>query len=154
MVHALYDRLSGATDQQLRDQSHLDGRVVQVFAAASVVMGLTGLSATTAPSNPTAVALLLLFALVAYVADAVLAGLALSTRGSDSRRFGPSLWETDWNEPPEQVRSALIARVKPAYEEARGVLSRKAHLLGAGIVATGIEVAFVTAAVIVRVVGT
>jgi hypothetical protein len=151
-IDVVYDRLIDVAQQQLDDQSNRDGKIVQVFAAASVVLGLAGLSATTASSNPTAVALLLLFAGVAYAGVAITTGIALWARDSETLRLGSSLLETEWTEPPEQVKLRVIARFKPAYEKDRVVLTQKAHLLSAGIIAAGIEVAFVAAAVIVRVV--
>lgn len=151
-IDVIYEHLSDVAEHQIGDQANLDGKMVQVFTAASVVMGLTGLSATTATSSPTAVAFLLVLALAAYAVVAILTGFALWARGFWTLRFGSSLWEKEWDVPPEQVKLAVITEVKPAYDKNLGILTQKAHLLSAGIIATGVEVALVAAAVIVRVV--
>jgi hypothetical protein len=150
-VNVIYDRLSNVAELQFGDQANLDGKMIQVFSAASVVMGLTGLSASAATKNPTAVAALLGVALAAYAAVAVLTGVELWVRQFKSLRFGATLWEYEWDQPPEQVKLAVIDKVKGAYETNRRILEDKGKLLVAGILATGLEVAFVAASIIVRV---
>ena len=38
-IDVIYDRLSGVAEAQFGDQTNLDGKMVQIFTAASVVMG-------------------------------------------------------------------------------------------------------------------
>jgi hypothetical protein len=150
-IDVIYDHIKGVVEQQLGDQVNLDGKMVQVFTAASVVMGLTGLSATTATKNPAVVTAFLALALAAYVGVAVISGVELWTRKFNALRFGSTLWEHEWDQPPEQVKLAVIDKVKGAYDANGVILHDKGALLVAGIVATGLEVVFVAVSIIVRV---
>jgi hypothetical protein len=150
-IDVIYERLSGVAESQFGDQANLDGKMVQVFTAASVVMALTGLSAaaTTTPI-PGVVAVLLGCALAAYAAVATLTGVELRARSFQALRFGSTLWDEEWDQSPEQVKVAVITQVKAAYETNRDILESKATVLFWGIVATGCEVALVAAAIIAR----
>ncbi len=150
-IDLIYDRLSGVAEAQLGDQSDLDGKMVQVFTGASVVMGFSGLTAATATSNPVLVATFLGLALAAYVLVAVATGLVIWTAKFQVLRFGSSLWEEEWDQTAEQVKRAVISRVKTAYDTNLEILNDKGNLLKWGIVSTGIEVAFVAVAIILRV---
>jgi hypothetical protein len=151
-IDVIYERLSGVAESQFGDQANLDGKMVQIFTAASVVMALTGLSAAaTTTATPTSVAVLLGFALAAYAAVAILTGVELRARSFKALRFGSSLWDDEWDQPPEQVKLAVIDKVKGAYDTNLRILKDKGNLLFYGIIATGCEVAFVAVAIIVRI---
>jgi hypothetical protein len=150
-IKVIYDRLGNVAELQFGDQANLDGKMIQVFSAASVVMGLTGLSASASTKNPTAVAVLLGAALAAYAAVAVFTGIGVWARQFKALRFGATLWDYEWDQPPEQVQLAVIHKVKGAYDTNRLILEDKGKLLAVAIVATGCEVALVAASIIVRV---
>ncbi len=69
-IDVIYDHLKDVAEQQLGDQASIDGKVVQVFAVASVVVGLSGINAASAAANPGLVTALLLVGLGAYLAGA------------------------------------------------------------------------------------
>jgi hypothetical protein len=150
-INVIYDRLSNVAELQFGDQANLDGKMIQVFSAASVVMGLTGLSASAATKNPAVVAALLALALAVYAAVAVVTGVEIWARQFKALRFGATLWDYEWDQTPMQVKMAVIDKVKGAYDTNRIILEQKGKLLTAGIVATGCEVALVAASIIVRV---
>lgn len=150
-IDVIYDRLSGVAEAQFGDQTNLDGKMIQIFVAASVVMGFSGFTATSAAKNPAWVVTFLCLALAAYALVALATGLELWTAKFEALRFGSSLWDEEWMQPPDQVKLAVIDRVKAAYDSNLKILKEKGRLVSAGIVATGFEVLFVALAVIIRV---
>lgn len=151
-VDVIYDHLKDVAEKQFGDQSNLDGKMMQVFAVASVVMGLTGLSGAGAIKN-IAVGVTLGLALLAYICVAVITGVEYRVKKFEALRFGSSLWEEEWDQPPEQVKLAVISRVKDAYDGNKRILEGKSALLGRGLIATAAEVVLVVAAVILRLTG-
>jgi hypothetical protein len=150
-VDVIYDRLSGVAEAQFGDQANLDGKMIQIFTAASVVMGLTGISAVAATAQPGLGVVFLSLALASYVAVAVLTGIEFWTRKFEALRFGSTLWDYEWDQEPVQVKIAVIDKVKGAYDTNRAILSDKGKLVALGIVATGCEVALVAASILVKV---
>jgi hypothetical protein len=148
----IYNHLKDVAEKQFSDGANLDGKMMQIFAVASVVMGLTGLSGSETIKN-VAVGVVLGLALCAYVAVAVITGFEYRVQTFEALRFGSTLWEDEWDQPPDQVKIAIVDRVKGAYDKNSSILSAKAALLTWGIVATACEVVLVVAAVIVRLSG-
>jgi len=98
--------------------------VVQILAAATVVLGLAG-----APRSPTTSEALLIGALVFY-------GLTLLTtiaelwpvefHGSD---FGTTLWPGHYDQTPKEIEYAIVAAVTEASLHNENLIDRKARLL-------------------------
>jgi hypothetical protein len=152
-IDVIYDHLKDVAEQQLGDQASIDGKVVQVFAVASVVVGLSGINAASAAANPGLVTALLLVGLGAYLAVAVVSATELWTREFKTLRFGATLWENEWDVPPEEVKVAVIEKAGPAYEHNRKKIQAKGALLAWALMLTGVEVAFVVGSIVARIAG-
>src|SRR5438128_2116990 len=85
-IDVIYDHLKDVVEKQLGDQANLDGKMVQVFAVASIVMGLTGLSGSATVKN-LAVAVLLSLGLGAYLLVAGITGFEYRVRNFNALRF-------------------------------------------------------------------
>ena len=151
-VDVIYNHLKDVAEKQFDDQKNLDGKMVQIFAVASVVMGLTGLSGGTTVKN-VAVAVFLSLALTAYVAVAFFTGFEYRIKNFEALRFGDSLWREEYDQSPDQVKIAVIDRVSHAYKANNGILTDKANLLTWGMIAVAAEVVLVVVAVIIRLAG-
>jgi hypothetical protein len=151
-VDLIYNHLKDVAEKQFGDQANLDGKMIQIFAVASVVMGLTGLSGATQVKNIT-VGVVLGLALAGYIVVAALTGFEYRVKQFEALRFGATLWDKQWDQAPEDVKIAVIDRVKEAYNTNKSILNEKATLLTWGIGAVAVEVVLVVAAVIVRLSG-
>lgn len=124
----IYQAVKDAPLTQLRDVDALDTKVMNSFAAASVVIGLAGLGAANIPRGGLAM-LWLLLAIGCYL---VVGGLTLTNLRPQWFR-GPvnaeTLWNTHWDLPPNDVKLAIVEDVRDAYKQNRIGIARKARLL-------------------------
>jgi hypothetical protein len=142
-VEFIYQHTRSALDGEIAQARALDGKIAQVFAAATVVIGLAG--ATGVTKTP---AQLLLAALAAYVVALVATIVALwpvKLRGSD---HGGTLWNEHWDRTPAQIRYSIAEAMPEASKHNVCVIDRKAYSLMAVLGATGLEAALVGVALI------
>ena len=136
----IFDFVRDAPDQQLASADALDSKMVQVFAVAGVIVGLAaaGLS-----SKSTVVGLILAVSIAAFVVAAVASGYALWVREMRSNRHADEIWRDYWNEPPREIKHAIVADTADAYSANKRSLERKARAMRAAFLAAGVEVVLV-----------
>jgi hypothetical protein len=162
-VQFIVDQTKGAVDKQLADVSALDAKIGSIFAIASGVITITGLSAavgtsvavgppgvtTTSTVDPSAaVTGLLVAALFAFgvAAIAMLAGWWVRDfQGAD---YAQTLWKEHWDESPAQIRHMIAAGVPEIFEHNHALIQQKTKAISVAIVATSIEVICSGAAIV------
>src|SRR5581483_2962874 len=129
---ATLDRLlglsEGAPDAQLRAADALDSKIVQVFSAGTVLIGLPALRGV--PQHRVTVAFFAL-AVAAFLVLAFYAIRALSTPDQ--------LWNRFWDEPPEAIKHAVMADLASGYAENDFRLHEKRRELSRVLVSVGVE---------------
>jgi hypothetical protein len=133
-VDFIYQHTRGALDGHVGQARALDAKTAQVFAAATVVIGLAG-----ATHDANAPGGLLIAALVFYGLTLLgsVAGLWPATlRGSD---YGGTLWPEHHDQPPSEIKHAIVADIAEASSHNEDKIKLKAWLLTAVLVTTGVE---------------
>lgn len=145
----IYELTRGSLDRQVDQGQMLDAKMVQIFSAASIIIGLAGFSVSGGAVRDVAVGVLLALALalasygaVAYVA---FRNLAPSTY---QLLYYPDVWRRSWDEEPDELHHSVITKIAGNYERNALVLVGKAKALRIAIGAAGIEVALVGIALI------
>lgn len=138
-VEFIFDYTKEAPERQSRDLDALDNKMVQVFSAASVVIGLAGISSTTLGSTGD-IDVLLTIAVITYVVAAVAALIHLSPKKQRRSLHVEELWPRCWNMKVKDIQHALIEDIRKAYSYNSQVLKRKRGTLVVAVGATGIEV--------------
>ncbi len=137
----LFDVVRDAPERQLRAQEVLDGKIVQVFAAATVILGLAGISGGVAETD--APSCLILAALGFYAIASGAAGYAIWPRSYRVTRHADVLWREYRDAPPRTIREAMVADAAAAYPHNAGLLRRKLRALSVALAATALEAAAV-----------
>jgi hypothetical protein len=142
----IYEHIKEAPQRQMETADKLDDKMLRVFGAASVLIGLLGLSSASPLGWGT---VLLALPLIPY---AVTAYCAL--RHLAPKRFlrGERAVElpTKWKEPVGDVRRALINDIGTACGKNDEVLQEKAQYVRIGIISTSVEVVLVLVALTLR----
>jgi hypothetical protein len=146
-VQLIYEHIKDAPQQQFETVKALDDKMVKVFTAAGVVIGLAGLSSQSLKGGIW-VNLTLLGALVAFIATAALALYHLRPISIALSRHAGTLWENSSHLPIDQVRRQLIKSISRSNAYNEGVLRRKTKILTYALASTSLEVILVGAAVI------
>ena len=149
-VEVFLDFVKGASERQVGAAEALDTKIVQIFGAASVVIGLAGFSSAsgTTSASPAAVALLSL-GLLAYAATAYAAYTHLKPK--PFYRPDPDLlWQELWDLPVEDLRHSLVQRVVTDFEHNKPLLDAKANTISYALAFAAVEVGLVVLALIVR----
>ena len=147
-LEVIYNHVKEAPEAQQADAKDLDTKMVQIFQAASVVIGLAGFAGGNLIAAGTSVSIVLIAALLSYVLLIILVFLRLAPKKFQRNLQGDALWTYYWNRKPEEVHHALLDKISKAYPHNRGILKRKALYLRIAIVVTGVEVVLVGAALI------
>jgi len=142
-VDFVFEHVKDAPQQQLRDADALDSKVVQLFSAGSVIIGLAGLS-----TKSQGVSGWFLLLAVLYVGVAIAAFTHLYGRTYRRSLQADTLWRRAWHRAPMDIKRALIADVQAAYDHNKVVLGDKAKTMAAVIVGLSAEVVFVGASLI------
>lgn len=133
------DALSDVNAEQLAAVEGRDSKAVQVFAAASVVLGLVAASDRALDQT------LFVVAIGAYVAAAIATGYAIWPRAVFVRPYD-ELWENLHHESVDDARHTLVDVLATAYPDNERILTEKRWALAVAIAATGIETVLVAAA--------
>lgn len=120
---------------QLRRAETLDAKIVQVFASASVVIGLTGV----APEK-VAREWFLYLALGAYGVVAVATLVGIWVRSHWHVFHSDTLLDDFWAESVTDTKYALASEFPIVYAKNRSILDRKGWATRVAIIATGVEV--------------
>jgi hypothetical protein len=131
-IEFFLDRLADVNAEQVAAVEGRDAKAVQVFAAASVVVGLV------ATSERAMCAELLVGATIAYVFVGLAVGFALWPRSLAVRPYD-ALWKALAHEPPREAGHTLVHLLASAYPDNERVLRIKRWALVAALVAAGLE---------------
>lgn len=146
----IYDHIKDAPHQQIEFANQLDDKMLRIFTAASIVIGLLGLSASGGTIDGSWWQIALLFLpLVPYALTAYWTFLHIDP---DSFHLAmradelPKKWQKeDWD-----VRRALLGEIGEAYCKNKPILKGKAWYIHATLISTGIETGLVVVALVLN----
>ncbi len=133
-------------ESQSRDIDALDAKVFQVFAAASIILGLASFSQEAGGGDTTTA--LLGGALAAYVVAVVASVIGLFTRNFHTSFHANTMWETHHDKAVEQIKLALVTSIADAYSKNNKLLKVKSRAARVVIGATAAEAFLVGLAII------
>lgn len=141
----IYEHTRGDPLRQMKSLDALDAKAVQIFAAASVVLGFGTFSAPTLRGLP---AVLYGVAAVAYLVAGAKTLAILNTRSFGVVDGADRWWPGHGYANTAKVREQLLDDLASAFATNRAQIAAKGKPLAALLVATGVETLFVAAAVI------
>lgn len=137
-VDFIYQHTRDALDGQVGQARGIDAKIAQLFAAATIVLGLAATSAlATAPRG------VVVAAVVFYVVALVLSAVGIfpiKLRGSD---YGETLWPEHWYQPPSAIKHSIVEGVAAGAKHNEQRIRVKAYILVGVLAATGIEAALI-----------
>jgi hypothetical protein len=147
----ILDWVKDTPERQSRDTEYLNSKVLQVFTAASILIGFVGFSNTVAPGpspsrNPVVTALVVL-ALVTYLVVTLFTFFTIRTTALSVTRLGYELWQKYWKDEEDTIKRGLVQVVGEAYAKNEPILRRKSRNIQVVLILTGIEALFATVAV-------
>lgn len=146
-LSAILEYTQEAPERQIKDVEALDTKMVQIFSAASIVIGLAGVSSASLPDG-WLISTLLVLAVLVYGLTTLVAFLHLLPRTLYRALLADELWEKFWYEETSTLEHDLVDKIGKAYKCNKIVLQRKAVTIRCGIVTAGLEVLLVGAALI------
>ena len=146
-VEIMFDLLKTVPERQTTLSAQLDTKMIQLFQAGSVVIGLAGFASGVLTGAATVVGILLMASLGFYVLTAALVFGHMFPRRFRTLNVA-DLWTRGWKLAPTQVQQTVIAEITEAFVENRSVLKWKAWYLIGAIVTITCEVVLVGLALI------
>ena len=140
----IYDHIKEAPQQQIEYAAQLDDKVLRIFGAASIIIGLLGLSTNNAVG---AKAFIFLMPLVPYILVALWTFQCINPDRFHQAMRADQLPKF-WNKEENDVRRALLSEIGTAYSNNKSLLLDKAKYTRCALIATAIEVVLVVAALI------
>jgi hypothetical protein len=144
-IEFVYDATMDARARQLRAAEAHDSKAVQVFAAATLVIGLGAAGSL----HGTAPAAIIGVALAGYVVAAWAALSCLRVRRFSVEPSPAYLWRRYWSSDVLTMQHALIADRGKGYAKNAERLREKTRWLRYAVVATGVETVLVGTALLV-----
>jgi hypothetical protein len=147
----IFDYIKGAPEALIRDAGDLDGKVVALFGAASVVLGLAAVGNVLATTTPAAnVTGLLIAAVSVYVSAAAASLVHLWPKTVRRALYGESLWSSAKaaGKSAAEVRDFLLDSIEQACSINKNVVKFKGWTLIAVTTLVGAEVGLIAAALI------
>jgi hypothetical protein len=136
----LFDFITPLSERQLQAADALDSKAVQVFSAASVVIGLLALARETVAGG------FLVAAALLYLGVAVSTFYAIKVRQFRVTRHADDLWQRHWHRDVAAIKHSLVSDAAEAYAENKNVLHDKRVAVSVALAATALEtLAVVTA---------
>jgi hypothetical protein len=147
----ILDWVKDTPERQSRDAEYLNSKVLQIFTAASILIGFVGFSNTVAPGpspsrNPLVAALVVL-ALVTYLVVTLVTFFTIRTKAFSAARLGDELWRNYWMDEEDTIKRGLVHAVGEAYTKNEPILRSKGRYIQVVLILTGIEAIFATGAV-------
>jgi hypothetical protein len=133
-VDFLFDHLRESLETQLASVDVIDGKVFQIFAAGSVLIGLTAVGQPD-ELNPW----LLVLALVGYAGVAAAAVAAVWPRRWRVIRHADKVWPDFWDLDPSAIKHALLQQTAEGYSLNSQQISQKALWLRISVTALALE---------------
>jgi len=146
-IDFIFEYTKDAPERQLAGAEALDAKMVQVFSAGSVIIGLGGLAST--GQKPYS-AVLIAFAVVAYVGLGAFAFAHLWAREYRRSLQADELWRKLWASNVRDIKYSLVHDISAAYAHNKKLLLRKRWTLRGALVAAAIEVVLVGSAIVAR----
>jgi len=146
-IDFIFNYIKDAPERQLAGAEALDAKMVQIFSAGSVIIGLGGL---TSGSHKPLSAALIAFAIVAYVGLGVAALAHLWARDYRRSLQADELWTKLWASAVTDVKHSLIHDISLAYAHNKTLLGRKKWTLRLALIAFAVEVVLVGSAIVAR----
>ncbi len=147
-VQEIYSLLKDVPEKQYEVASRSDAKIVSVFGASSVAIGLGGFSLNNQmQSVGTASAALFTLSLVVYVAVLYVSASHLWPKGLRVLEYA-DLWRRHWDQSPEDLRHAVIERLSEIVGNNERVLDEKAASLKHAVIGTGIQVILIVLALL------
>lgn len=131
----LVDLAKDTPGEQVRLGASMDGKLVQVFAAATILIGL----AATASGNDAIPSYLVFAAVGAYVGTAAASIYGLWVRTMRVSDTPNELWTKLYDVDPDDARHSVIADLADGYPENEGTLDCKRLALKIALILTGVE---------------
>jgi hypothetical protein len=147
-VQLIYEHVKDAPDKQFETVKSLDDKVVKIFTVAGVVIGLAGLSGKGLQGG-TSTNVLLVGALIAFIATAACAFYHLWPVSIRLSRHAGTLWNESRHMTSDQVRQQLISSISAANAHNEELLLKKSTVQTYALVTTSLEVIMVGAAIVV-----
>lgn len=141
----IFEQSREVPDTQMRTAEALDAKTVQVFAAATVVIGLAAAGGIRGHASVG----WLVAAAVAYLVALVAAITALDVRDFRTNTSPTELWEKHWQDGVHEIKHALVSDLAEGYRVNDSLLNNKAKGFKVALIATGVESALVAVALIV-----
>ena len=135
----ILNHTKSATENQLHDAEILDTKMVQVFAAASVVIGLVGFRAGIVIIDRR-ILYVLVGALIVYAAVGVSMFMGLRIRSLRRTFQADTLWPNYWQDNVVGIQHALVQDICDAYAFNKRELDKKSQAILIGLTLTGFEV--------------
>jgi hypothetical protein len=104
----IYDHLRDAPGRRIEDGQRQESKAVSLFAAATVLIGLAGISLPRAGDWHWLVVLLSVGVALAYAVAVGATAFTLWPRSYRAADYDGSLWRTHWNKEPAAVRHAIV----------------------------------------------
>jgi hypothetical protein len=141
-VNLIFEIIRDNPERQVADAKDLDTKMIQVFSAASVVIGLVSFAGR--PSNHSWwIDVLTGGLLFFYGATALVAFMHLRARKFRRNLYASNLWRDAWDRTPTEIKHALIVDISEAYVHNKPILNQKGRFIQIAVVTTGVEVALV-----------
>lgn len=137
----IYEVTRQGPPNQFREAETLDAKIVQIFAAASVVLGLAAVAGDMVIG-------FLVLAVIAYVAVAGATLWGIWIRKTKRPFHSDTLLEDFWKDSAADVRYALAYELPEMYSHNQRIIDDKATAAKLAIIATAVEVAAVGGMVI------
>ena len=136
----IFDYTRDGPAQQFADVDALDSKMIQVFSAASVIIGLGGLSSNKGGAISAA---FLLLAVSAYVWTGFQAFQHLAPRRVRRSIQADEMWQRGWQLSIGDLKHSVVKDVADAYAHNKGVISEKGKTLRMALLGITAEVVFV-----------
>jgi hypothetical protein len=133
----IYEVTRHGPPNQFREIESLDAKLVQVFAAASVVIGLAGVAGVGRSST---LAFFLAIAVVAYIAAAAAALWGMRMARTKRPYHSDSLLGDFWQSSAQEIKYALAYELPDIHSHNQTVIESKANAAAVAMFATALEV--------------
>jgi hypothetical protein len=141
----LFELTRHAPEAQLRNVDSIDAKIVQVFAVASVLIGLASLRGV---HHQTIAGILLGAAVVAFLFVAYHVLRTLWTTRFRILISPTQLWRDYWADSPDSIKHAVVADIAGGYAQNEELLQQKYRALGRALVGAGVEAAAIGIALV------
>jgi hypothetical protein len=122
--------------------------MVNIFSAASVVIGLAGFSGSNSAPRDAAATVLLIMGVLAYAATAYIAFEHLQPRRWHRSLNVDEWWRLLWYRTEEEARHSILSDLAQNYALNKPLLESKARTIRLALVTTSVEVVLVGLALI------